>query len=63
MSYGWPTSTEGQDTPASDKICTSYVERQDLTVGMNMPRFTTVTNAFGKEVENLKAAVALHFTH
>jgi hypothetical protein len=30
---------------------------------MNMPRFTTVTNAFGKEVENLKAAVALHFTH
>ena len=47
--------------PALDKICTSYVERQNLTVRMNMRRFTRLTNAFSEKVENLKAAVALHF--
>ena len=42
---------------------TSYVERQNLTMRMNMRRFTRLTNAFSKKVENLKAAVALHFAH
>jgi IS1 family transposase len=49
--------------PNPDFICTSYVERQNLTMRMMMRRFTRLTNAFSKKVENLKAAVALHFAH
>jgi hypothetical protein len=49
--------------PDMDKICTSFVERQNLTVRMQMRRFTRLTNAFSKKIENLKAAVALHFCH
>ena len=44
-------------------ISTSYVERQNLTMRMQMRRFTRLTNAFSKKIENLKAAVALHFAH
>jgi len=47
--------------PDRDKISTSYVERQNLTMRMQMRRFTRLTNAFSKKLENLKAAVALHF--
>jgi IS1 family transposase len=49
--------------PDFNKICTSFVERQNLTVKMQMRRFTRLTNAFSKKLENLKAAVALHFAH
>jgi hypothetical protein len=42
---------------------TSFVERQNLTMRMSMRRFTRLTNAFSKKVDNLKAAVALHFAH
>jgi IS1 family transposase len=45
------------------KISTSYVERQNLTMRMNMRRFTRLTNGFSKKLENLEAAVALHFAH
>jgi IS1 family transposase len=44
-------------------ISTSYIERQNLTMRMSMRRFTRLTNAFSKKLENLKAAVALHFAH
>ena len=44
-------------------ISTSYVERQNLTMRMSMRRFTRLTNGFSKKLENLKAAVALHFYH
>jgi hypothetical protein len=48
---------------AMDKheISTSLVERQNLTMRMQMRRFTRLTNRFSKKLENLKAAVALHF--
>src|SRR5207237_10064045 len=44
-------------------ISTSYVERQNLTMRMSMRRFTRLTNAFSKKVENLAAAVSLHFMY
>jgi IS1 family transposase len=49
--------------PAQDHISTSYVERQNLTMRMHMRRFTRLTNAFSKKVENHAYAVALHFTY
>jgi len=49
--------------PEIEKISTSYVERQNLTMRMNMRRFTRLTNAFSKKVENLSYAVALHFMY
>jgi IS1 family transposase len=49
--------------PNFDKISTSLVERQNLTIRMQVRRLTRLTNAFSKKVENLKAAMDLHFTH
>ncbi len=51
----------GNPDPAH--ISTSFVERQNLTVRMQIRRFTRLTNAFSKKVDNHKAAVALHFMH
>ena len=45
------------------RICTSYVERQNLTIRMQMRRFTRLTNAFSKKRENLRAALALFFAY
>jgi len=52
-----------QGKPDPRYISTSYVERQNLTMRMQMRRFTRLTNAFSKKVENLHYAVALHFMH
>ena len=52
-----------QGNPDPAKISTSYVERQNLTMRMGMRRFTRLTNAFSKKVENLAHAVSLHYMH
>jgi hypothetical protein len=49
--------------PDQAYISTSLIERQNLTMRMSMRRFTRLTNAFSKKVENLRAAVSLHFAH
>lgn len=49
--------------PDQQHISTSHIERQNLTMRMQMRRFTRLTNAFSKKIENLRAAVALHFAH
>jgi IS1 family transposase len=49
--------------PDKRHISTSYIERQNLTMRMQMRRFTRLTNAFSKKLENLQAAVSLHFFH
>lgn len=52
-----------QGNPDETKISTSYCERQNLTMRMSMRRFTRLTNAFSKKIENLEHAVALHFMY
>jgi len=47
--------------PDYKNLSTSFVERCNLTMRMSMRRFTRLTNAFSKKVENLDHAVALHF--
>lgn len=49
--------------PERGRICTSYVERNNLTIRMQLRRFTRLTNAFSRKLANLKAPLALHFAH
>jgi IS1 family transposase len=49
----------GDPDPAH--VSTNYIERQDLTMRMNVRRFTRLTNALSKKIENHAAAIALHF--
>ncbi len=49
--------------PDEKHVSTSFVERQNLTMRMSMRRFTRLTNAFSKKIENLRHAVALHFMY
>ena len=52
---------EGNPDPAA--VSTSYVERNNLTMRMSIRRFTRLTNAFSKKIENHTYSVALHFMY
>ncbi len=47
--------------PDMRKVSTSYVERSNLTMRMNMRRFTRLTNAFSKKLQNHMHAISLNF--
>lgn len=76
--YGASLETESRSSPATRTGCrtgtlagipdpkhvsTSFVERQNLSMRMGMRRFTRLTNAFSKKLENHGHAVALYFMH
>lgn len=45
--------------PNQEYICTSYIERTNLTIRTFMRRFTRLALGFSKKLENLKSAIAL----
>jgi len=49
--------------PDPKHVSTSYVERQNLSMRMSMRRFTRLTNAFSKKIDNHRHAVALYFAY
>jgi IS1 family transposase len=76
--FGAPTPDESRYSPATcigcdmktvmgnpdpKHVSTSFVERQNLSMRMGIRRFTRLTNAFSKKVENHAAAVALWFAY
>jgi hypothetical protein len=49
--------------PDPKHICTSHIERQNLTMRMQIRCLTRLTNGFSKKLENHRAAIALHFAY
>jgi hypothetical protein len=52
-----------EGSPDMKRVSTSYVERQNLSMRMRIRRFTRLTNAFSKKLENHGLSVALHYMH
>ena len=44
-------------------MSTSYIERQNLTMRMNVRRLTRLTNAFSKKIENHRHSINLHYMY
>ncbi len=76
--YGDPTGALGRYSPGEctgaeqrrvegrpdpNHISTSYAERQNLSMRMGMRRFTRLTNAFSKKIENHAHGIAIYFMH
>ena len=59
----WDPDPHDPGHPNRAHISTSYAERQNLTMRMAMRRFTRLTNAFSKKVENLQHANSLYFMY
>jgi hypothetical protein len=48
---------------AREDVCTSHIERQNLTLRMANRRFTRLTNAFSRRLANLRASLAIHYVY
>jgi hypothetical protein len=59
----WSINRPNACAPDPAHVSTSYVERANLTIRMSIRRFTRLTNAFSKKIENHAAMVALYFMY